>query len=99
MLVAGELCCSVKIMLPNPVCSARGPGKPWMLEVPMVSEPTSNLAFLSSLYLRLGPETSQEDILLLHSDAKDIKLLAALLILVCYVYCVYLEFDNFSLAG
>lgn len=64
-----------------------------------LSEPTSNLAFLSSLYLRLGAETSQENILLLHSDAKDIKLLAALLILVCCVYCVYLEFDNFSLAG
>lgn len=35
MLVAGELCYSVKIILPNPVCSARGPGRPWMLEVPM----------------------------------------------------------------
>lgn len=70
-------------------------------------EPMPNLAFLSSLHLRLGAETSQENILLLHNNAKDIKLLlagkkkllAALLILVCHVYHVYLEFDNFSLSG
>ena len=64
-----------------------------------LSEPTSNLAFLSSLDLSLGAETSQENILLLRSDAEDIKLLAALLVLLGYVYCVYLEFDNFSLSG
>ena len=46
-----------------------------------LSEPTSNLAFLSSLYLSLGAETSQENILLLRSDAEDIKLLAALFII------------------
>ena len=38
-----------------------------------LSEPTSNLAFLSSLYLSLGAETSQENILLLRSDAEDIS--------------------------
>lgn len=31
---------------------------------------------LSSLHLRLGAETSEENILLLHNNAKDIKLLA-----------------------
>lgn len=62
-------------------------------------EPMPNLAFLSSLHLRLGAETSQENSLLLHNNAKDIKLLAALLILACHVYHVYLEFDNFSLSG
>lgn len=82
-----------------PVCSAGGPGRPWAGGSYGLSEPTSNLAFLSSLYLSLGAETSQENILLLRSDAEDIKLLAALLVLLGCVYCVYLEFDNFSLSG
>ena len=51
---------------------------------------------LCSFHLRLEAETSPENILLLHDDAKDIELLAALLIL---VYCVYPEFDSFSLSG
>lgn len=59
---------------------------------------------LSSLHLRLGSETSEENILLLHNNAKDIKLLAGKKKTISstvdkHVYHVYLEFYNFSLSG
>lgn len=80
--------------------SARGPGKPWMLEVPMVSEPTSNSSlsvfpFILDWGLRLHKRIS----CCFTVHGKDIKLLAALVDLVCYVYCVYLEFDKPPFAG